>query len=137
MPKIKNHRFLTIFSLNSHSTDRFYVHRSIYAEFASKLTRKVSELKIGSGFEDGSSIGPLIDQRSLDKVSRHVRMAKESGAEVLIGGKKLDGAGYFFEPTVLSEVQSGVIDHEETFGESFRMNLSMCLCKPVINITYF
>ncbi|PLW33495.1 hypothetical protein PCANC_16449 [Puccinia coronata f. sp. avenae] len=98
------------------SANRFYVHQSIYAEFASKLTRKVSELKIGSGFEDGSLIGPLIDQRSLDKVSRHVKMAKESGAEVLIGGKRVDGDGYFFEPTVLSEVPSGVIDQEETFG---------------------
>jgi succinate-semialdehyde dehydrogenase/glutarate-semialdehyde dehydrogenase len=94
-------------------------------------------LKIGSGFEDGSLIGPLIDQRSLDKVSRHVKMAKESGAEVLIGGKRVDGDGYFFEPTVLSEVPSGVIDQEETFGQSFRMNISICVCTPVINMTCF
>ncbi|KAA1081438.1 succinate semialdehyde dehydrogenase NADP+ linked [Puccinia graminis f. sp. tritici] len=98
------------------SANRFYVHKSIYAEFASKLTKKVSELKIGSGFEEGVLIGPLIDERSLEKVSRHVRLAKEAGAEVLIGGKKVDGVGHFFEPTVLSEVPSGVIDDEETFG---------------------
>jgi len=98
------------------SANRFYVHKSIYAEFASKLTKKVSELKIGSGFEDDTLIGPLIDERSLKKVSRHVELAKAAGAEVLIGGKKVAGDGYFFEPTVLSDVPSGVIDDEETFG---------------------
>ncbi|OAV89184.1 hypothetical protein PTTG_09575 [Puccinia triticina 1-1 BBBD Race 1] len=98
------------------SANRFYVHQSIYAEFASKLTKKVSELKVGSGFEEGTSIGPLIDERSLEKVTRHVRLAREAGGEVLIGGKRVDGPGYFFLPTVLSEVPRGVIDGEETFG---------------------
>lgn len=45
-----------------------------------------------------------------------MELAKEAGAEVLIGGKKVPGDGYFFEPTVLSDVPSGVIDDEETFG---------------------
>lgn len=98
------------------SANRFFVQAPIYAEFASKITKKVSELKVGSGFEEGVRIGPLLNEKSLEKVSRHVKSAKDSGAEVLIGGKKLPGAGYFFEPTVLSDVPRGVIDHEETFG---------------------
>lgn len=101
------------------SSNRFYVHSSIYAEFASKLTKKVSELRTGSGFEKGVSVGPLINQKSLDKVARHVSEAKSQGAEVLIGGRKIEAdhpSGWFFEPTVLSGVPIGVIDHEETFG---------------------
>ncbi|KAI9627403.1 hypothetical protein H4Q26_017400 [Puccinia striiformis f. sp. tritici PST-130] len=98
------------------SANRFYIHKSIYAEFATKLTQKVSELKVGSGFEPDTNIGPLLDEKSLKKVMRHVELAQKSGAEILIGGKKVDGMGFFFQPTVLSDVPSGVIDGEETFG---------------------
>ncbi|CAH7671252.1 succinate-semialdehyde dehydrogenase [Phakopsora pachyrhizi] len=134
------------------SANRFFVHSSVYAEFASKLTKKVSELKVGSGFEEGVRVGPLISQKSLDKVIDHVERAKARGAEVLIGGKRFkpssstartkrqanegdkkslegtingsegveaDGGrfdGYFYEPTVLSDVPIGAIDQEETFG---------------------
>ncbi|KAI8461993.1 Aldehyde/histidinol dehydrogenase, partial [Phakopsora pachyrhizi] len=102
------------------SANRFFVHSSVYAEFASKLTKKVSELKVGSGFEEGVRVGPLISQKSLDKVIDHVERAKARGAEVLIGeGVEADGGrfdGYFYEPTVLSDVPIGAIDQEETFG---------------------
>ncbi|MBW0478900.1 hypothetical protein O181_018615 [Austropuccinia psidii MF-1] len=98
------------------SPNRIFVQSSIYAEFASKFARKVSQLKFGPGLAENVQIGPLINEKGLQKVSRHVNTAKDAGAEILVGGKKVSGPGYFFEPTVLSEVPVGVIDNEETFG---------------------
>lgn len=102
------------------SANRFFIHSSVYAEFATKLAMKVSEFKVGSGFDPDVTHGPLIHSRGLKKVIEHVDRAKAKGAQVLVGGRVPDDAqcrdGYFFEPTVLSEVPTGEIDGEETFG---------------------
>jgi len=64
-----------------------------------------------------STHGPLIHERALEKVARHVNDAVEKGAQILIGGSRIDRPGTFFTPTVLSDVPSGaLINHEETFG---------------------
>lgn len=114
--------FLSLFSILIYP-DRFFVHSSIYAEFASKLATKVAEFKTGSGFESDVTHGPLIHSKSLKKVVDHVERAKAKGAQVLVGGRVPDDPqcqqGYFFEPTVLSDVYLGDIDQEETFGELF------------------
>lgn len=61
--------------------------------------------------------GPLIHERAISKVARHVEDAVSRGAQVLVGGKRVDGAGTFFAPTVLSEVPAGALSNfEETFG---------------------
>lgn len=105
---------LNIMLIESH---RIYVHSSLYDEFASRLASKVEKFKVGNGFEDGITHGPLIHSRAVDKTHSHVEDAKSKGAKVLVGGRKATDLGdCFYEPTVLTDVESCVIDKEETFG---------------------
>jgi len=97
--------------------NRIYVHSSLYDEFASRLAEKVEKFKVGNGFENGVTHGPLIHSRAVDKTHAHVEDAKKSGAKVLVGGNKATDIGEnFYQPTVLTDVESCVIDNEETFG---------------------
>jgi succinate-semialdehyde dehydrogenase/glutarate-semialdehyde dehydrogenase len=96
--------------------NRIYVHSSIYAEFASRLADKVAKFKVGNGLEEGTTHGPLIHSRAVEKVGRHIEDAVSKGAQVLVGGKAIPNSN-FFTPTVLSEVPStAILNKEETFG---------------------
>ena len=98
---------------------RIYVHNSVYDEFASRLAEKVDAFKVGNGFEEGITHGPLIHSRAVDKTEAHVKDAIAKGAKVLLGGNRLKDLGEnFFQPTILTDVQSCAIDDDETFGES-------------------
>ncbi|GGN52405.1 NAD-dependent succinate-semialdehyde dehydrogenase [Oceanobacillus indicireducens] len=100
-------------------TNRLYVHESIAEQFTAKLTEKVAQLKIGSGLEKDTEIGPLINKKALEKVHSHLEDAVSKGAKVLNGGAPWDGnlKGHFYQPTILSEVTNDmVIMNEETFG---------------------
>ncbi|GAB4322831.1 MAG: aldehyde dehydrogenase family protein [Promethearchaeota archaeon] len=85
---------------------RIYVHQSLYDQFLEKFQRRVEALKLGWGWDDPSvSVGPLINEAALLKVEAAVERAKEQGARVLCGGRRAPGLkGYFFEPTVLVDV---------------------------------
>ncbi|GAA6015792.1 hypothetical protein JCM10207_008796 [Rhodosporidiobolus poonsookiae] len=97
--------------------NRVYVQDGIYDAFTEKLAATVRQFKLGEGTGEGVTHGPLIHQAAVDKVQRHVEEAVEKGAKVVVGGKKRpDLQGYYYEPTILSEVQSCSIDNEETFG---------------------
>ena len=97
--------------------NRIYVHESIYPEFARKLSERVATLKVGDGFTPGAEMGPLIDQNALNKVEQHVSDALSKGATITTGGKRSPLGGLFFEPTVLTQVNSSMkVAHEETFG---------------------
>ncbi|MCZ2257395.1 NAD-dependent succinate-semialdehyde dehydrogenase [Sporosarcina sp. G11-34] len=98
--------------------NRIYVQSGIHDEFVEKFTAAVKQLKIGDGINDEVDIGPLINQSSVDKVSRHVEDAVSKGASLLTGGKELtDENGTFYTPTVISGVDpSMIIMQEETFG---------------------
>ncbi|PDT27674.1 succinate-semialdehyde dehydrogenase (NADP(+)) [Rhizobium sp. L9] len=97
--------------------NRLYIQSSVYDAFAAKLAAKVAEMSVGDGFKPGVEIGPLIDEQGLAKVEDHVGDALAKGAKVLTGGKRLDGAGTFFAPTVLTGVTRGMtVAREETFG---------------------
>ncbi|MGO6967637.1 NAD-dependent succinate-semialdehyde dehydrogenase [Rhizobium leguminosarum] len=97
--------------------NRLYVQSNVYDAFAAKLAAKVAEMSVGDGFEPGVVIGPLIDEQGLAKVEDHVSDALAKGAKVLTGGKRIDGAGTFFTPTVLTGVARGMkVAREETFG---------------------
>ncbi len=103
------------------SPNRIYVHRSIVDEFTSVLADRVGKMVAGNGLEEGVSIGPLVDTSALEKVERQVADAVEKGAEVVTGGSRLTDEGlregYFYAPTVLSEVDTEMaIYREETFG---------------------
>jgi succinate-semialdehyde dehydrogenase/glutarate-semialdehyde dehydrogenase len=97
--------------------NRILVQRSVVEAFASKLAAATSQLKVGNGADAGVSIGPIIDAEGLAKVEDHVRDAIDQGAKVLVGGRRSDLGGNFYEPTILLGVKEGMkILREETFG---------------------
>lgn len=97
--------------------NRFLVQETVMEAFRDKLVAAVAGLKLGGGFEPGVTQGPLIDQRAVAKVSRHVEEAVAGGAEVAIGGAPHALGGTFYQPTVLTGVApSMLVAREETFG---------------------
>ena len=97
--------------------NRLFVQAGVYDAFAEKLREKVAELKVGDGFENGVTTGPLIDKAALDKVEEHIADALEHGAEITLGGKPDEKGGLFFEPTVLTGATREMkLAREETFG---------------------
>ncbi|PCK86766.1 succinate-semialdehyde dehydrogenase (NADP(+)) [Rhizobium sophoriradicis] len=97
--------------------NRLYIQSGVYDAFAAKLAARVAAMSVGDGFQAGVEIGPLIDEQGLAKVEDHVGDALAKGAKVLTGGKRIDGAGSFFAPTVLTGVARGMkVAREETFG---------------------
>ncbi|MGO4595119.1 NAD-dependent succinate-semialdehyde dehydrogenase [Leifsonia sp. 2TAF2] len=99
------------------AANRFLVHESVAEEFARRVTEKVEALRIGRGTDDGVTIGPLIDDRAVASMSALVQDAVARGARVLTGGNAPEGDGFFFEPTVIVDVQPGSdLLREEIFG---------------------
>jgi succinate-semialdehyde dehydrogenase / glutarate-semialdehyde dehydrogenase len=97
--------------------NRIYVQDGVYDAFAARLADKVKGFKVGAGTEPGVVIGPLIDEPGMQKVEQHVADAVGKGAKVLLGGKKDQRGGLFFQPTVLANVTPDMlVSHEETFG---------------------
>jgi len=95
--------------------NRIYVQDGVYDQFVEKFAAKVRAVKVGNGFEEGVSQGPLIEDAAVEKVQRHVADAVAKGGKVLTGGKKMQGQ--FFEPTVISEANASMLcATEETFG---------------------
>ncbi|WP_193596771.1 NAD-dependent succinate-semialdehyde dehydrogenase [Microbacterium sp. YJN-G] len=99
------------------AANRFIVHQDVAEEFARKVTERVQAMKIGRGTEEGVTIGPLIDGDAVAKAAELVGDAVDRGARLLAGGNALEGAGTFYEPTVLTDVVAGsAILREEIFG---------------------
>ncbi|HEY4896945.1 MAG TPA: NAD-dependent succinate-semialdehyde dehydrogenase [Solirubrobacteraceae bacterium] len=99
------------------AANRFHVHGSVAGEFADRLAERMGALKVGRGTESDVDIGPLIDEAQREKVTELVGDAVERGARTLVGGGRPDGAGYFFEPTVLTDVPGDArLLSEEIFG---------------------
>ena len=97
--------------------NRLYVQTGVYEEFASRLVKAVSTLRVGDGLAGPTDQGPLIDARALSKVQSHIADATAKGARVACGGKVHALGGNFFEPTVLLDVTPGMrVAREETFG---------------------
>ncbi len=99
------------------AANRIYVHESVIEEFGAKLAAKMGALTVGDGAEDGTDVGPLIDEAGLDKVRTLVSDAVDRGATVLTGGDPVEGPGYFYRPTVLTGVpRDARMSAEEIFG---------------------
>jgi len=97
--------------------NRIYAQDAVYDEFVQKLTKKVNEMRVGVGTEEGITHGPLINQASVAKVEEHIADAIKHGAKLVSGGKRHQLGGNFFEPTVLAEVPTAaLVTREETFG---------------------
>jgi succinate-semialdehyde dehydrogenase/glutarate-semialdehyde dehydrogenase len=99
------------------AANRFHVHESVADEFSRRLAERMGAMRVGRGTEPDVEVGPLIDSNQLGKVAELVEDAVGRGAEVLLGGARMDGAGYFYEPTVLTGVpEDARLLEEEIFG---------------------
>ena len=99
------------------AANRFHVAEPVADAFADRLAERMGSMRVGRGTEDDVKVGPLIDEDQRSKVAELVEDAVSKGAKAVVGGHKLDGAGYFFEPTVLGGVTSEAkVLKEEIFG---------------------
>jgi succinate-semialdehyde dehydrogenase/glutarate-semialdehyde dehydrogenase len=99
------------------AANRFHVAQPVADEFAQRLAQKLGAMKVGRGTDPDVQVGPLIDEAQRSKVAELVEDAVGKGARVLVGGNKIDGPGYFFEPTVLTDVPDDArLLKEEIFG---------------------
>jgi succinate-semialdehyde dehydrogenase / glutarate-semialdehyde dehydrogenase len=99
------------------AANRFLVHESVADEFAARFAARMEAEVVGRGTEDGVTVGPLIDDKQRSKVVELIEDAKGRGASVVTGGSTTGDAGYFFEPTVLTDVPADAdLSREEIFG---------------------
>jgi succinate-semialdehyde dehydrogenase/glutarate-semialdehyde dehydrogenase len=99
------------------AANRFYVHAKVHDAFVDKLAQKMKALKVGNGLEDGVAVGPLVNAETRDKVQEMVEDAVKRGAKVVVGGKRIAGPGFFYEPTVLTNVPADAqCSCDEIFG---------------------
>ena len=99
------------------AANRFHVAESVTDEFTQKLGEKMGSLKVGRGTDEGVEVGPLVDDEQRGKVAELVEDALAKGAQAVVGGSARDGAGYFYDPTVLGEVPDDArLLREEIFG---------------------
>jgi succinate-semialdehyde dehydrogenase / glutarate-semialdehyde dehydrogenase len=99
------------------AANRIYVHADVIDEFGKRLAARMGSLRVGRGVDDGVQVGPLIDDKAQQKVTELVADAVSQGARVLVGGEAHDGAGWFYPPTVLTDVpKTARMADEEIFG---------------------
>jgi len=98
-------------------TNRLLVQDSIYEAFAERLALAVDRLKVGDGFAEGVDQGPLIDLEAVEKVEAHIADALAKGARLVLGGRRHELGGTFFQPTIMADVTPDMaVTREETFG---------------------
>ena len=99
------------------ASKRFFVGKNIAKDFIELFIKKASQLKIGDPMNMETDLGPISSKDGFETISGIVEDAKEKGAEVLLGGSKIEGKGFFYEPTILTNVKPNMrIANEETFG---------------------
>jgi acyl-CoA reductase-like NAD-dependent aldehyde dehydrogenase len=99
------------------AVERIYVHEKIYEPFVNEFLAEVQRFKVGKPTEEGTYIGPMARREQMDVLSAQVKEAVEKGARLLAGGKPREGKGYYFEPTVLVDVDHTMrVMREESFG---------------------
>ncbi|MGO3667534.1 MAG: NAD-dependent succinate-semialdehyde dehydrogenase [Vreelandella alkaliphila] len=98
-------------------TNRFLVQSGVYEAFVEKFAKRVAQLNVGNGLDDGVMQGPLINQAAVEKVESHIADALEKGGRLVCGGKPHTLGGTFFEPTIIADVTDTMrVAREETFG---------------------
>jgi succinate-semialdehyde dehydrogenase/glutarate-semialdehyde dehydrogenase len=99
------------------AANRFYVHRSVAGEFSRGLAEAMRRLVVGPGLDPGTEVGPMVNLPAVEKIDELVGCAVDTGARVLTGAGRPDGPGWYYRPTVLSEVApTAAILREEIFG---------------------
>ncbi len=99
------------------SANRILVQDAVHDGFLERFSAAVARLRVAEGFDPQASVGPLIDESGLEKVERHVADARKKGAEVVLGGRRHELGGTFFQPSILTGVTMEMaMSCEETFG---------------------
>ncbi|CAG9984544.1 unnamed protein product [Clonostachys byssicola] len=99
------------------TVNRLYVQAGIYEEFIEKLVERTKALNQGHGLDPKTTIGPLTTPRGVEKAQAHVDDAVQAGGKVVLGGQRVEGPGFFFQPTIIRDASlSMLISHEETFA---------------------
>jgi succinate-semialdehyde dehydrogenase/glutarate-semialdehyde dehydrogenase len=99
------------------SPTRFYVQEDVYKKFLARFTEYANGLKLGDGLEKGITMGPLANSRRLDAMDSFVADAKDRGGKIVTGGKRRGNQGYFYEPTVITDLPDDCkIMTQEPFG---------------------
>ena len=99
------------------ASKRFFVGKNVADEFIELFIKKASQLKVGDPMSIETDIGPISSKDGLDTISGIVEDAKKKGAEILLGGSEMEGKGFFYKPTILTNVKPDMrIAKEETFG---------------------
>jgi aldehyde dehydrogenase (NAD+) len=101
------------------ATSRLIVQKGIKPKLVDALVEKARAIKLGNGLDESVNMGPLVNQKALDKVSGYINIAKHEGVKILIGGERPSGMdkGYFFQPTLFDGVERGMrVEQEEIFG---------------------
>lgn len=104
------------------ANERTYVHRKVASQFLDKFVNRLKNVKVGNPLDEGTQLGPKVNEVELEKVARYVDEAKQAGATAVIGGKVFERSGnyqkgYWYEPTVLTNVRQDMdIMRNEIFG---------------------
>lgn len=99
------------------ASKRFYVVKNVAKEFIEKFVQKAEKLRVGDPMSEDTDLGPLVNKGGLERIEELVDDAVKKGAKVLTGGKRLEGKGYFYSPTILDNITPDMrISREETFG---------------------
>ncbi|MCP4382847.1 MAG: NAD-dependent succinate-semialdehyde dehydrogenase [Hyphomicrobiales bacterium] len=99
------------------AANRFYVHKDVAEDFTSRLAAAMGALKVGNGLEEDVDVGPLVNADTRDKVAAFVDDAMAKGARILVGGKPIEGKGFFYPPTVMTDVpENADCVTDEIFG---------------------
>ncbi|MHC5559643.1 NAD-dependent succinate-semialdehyde dehydrogenase [Kocuria sp. U4B] len=99
------------------AANRLLVHEDVAEQFVAKLAEQMGALTVGNGVDEGVQVGPLVEAKARDSVEAFVNDAVERGAKVVVGGARIEGPGYFFAPTLLTDVPHDArVVREEIFG---------------------
>ena len=99
------------------ASKRFFVSKKIADKFIESFVKQASRLKVGDPMTMENDMGPLVNKEALDNISSIVENAKNKGAEILLGGSKIDGKGHYYSPTILTNIKPDMrVATEETFG---------------------
>ncbi|MEZ2044165.1 aldehyde dehydrogenase family protein, partial [Staphylococcus aureus] len=93
--------------------ERIFVHEDVHDDFVSKAKQRMSDLQVGDPLDDNTDYGAIINQTQLDSIDNKVQEAIKNGADLVLGGHKLDRAGFFYEPTILDNVKKDYIAFNE------------------------
>jgi succinate-semialdehyde dehydrogenase / glutarate-semialdehyde dehydrogenase len=99
------------------AANRFFVHADVAEEFSRRLAERMSSMRVGPGMADDTQVGPLVNEDAVNKVSQLVQGAVDAGGRVVVGGTRPERPGFYYDPTVLTDVPSSApILREEIFG---------------------